>query len=252
MNINPLQNIIKNQKKNKLFDNLSLNKLARDKFREDFDFKGKILEIGPLNNPFFKKSEFDVYYSDIKNTDDVKERYEYFTDEKNIIPIDYVIEDSYENAFKDENIKFDYVFLSHVIEHIPNPIYFLKDVSKILKKKGKLCFLIPDKRYTIDHYRENSSFADWYDVFIRGEKNNTPRLVLDNRIDRVDESVASKFWNKKLDKYPDIDAEFCLNSYQDYIDNFDELIFDEHYWVFSDQSFLRILENLFKTNIVLF
>lgn len=36
-------------------ENLYLHKSARDKFKEDFDFKGKLLEIGPLNNPFLKK-----------------------------------------------------------------------------------------------------------------------------------------------------------------------------------------------------
>lgn len=233
-----------------LEENLSLYRLARDKFKEDFDFNGKILEIGPLNNPFFKKDEYDVYYADIKSTDEVVDRYAYFTEEENITPIDYPITDTYENAFKDKNIKFDYVFLSHVIEHIPNPIHFLLDVSIILAEKGKLCFLIPDKRYTIDHYRENSSFADWFDMYIRGEENNTPRLVLDNRIDRVDESVASKFWNNTVDKYPNLNPDDCLNMYHDFIDKFDEVSFDEHYWVFSDKSFLRILENLFKVNII--
>lgn len=106
------------------------------------------------------------------------DRYAYLTEEKNIIPIDFPIIDTYENTFKDKNIKFDYVFLSHVIEHIPNPIHFLLDVSTILKENGKLCFLIPDKRYTINHYRENSSFADWFDMYVRGEENNTPDYYL--------------------------------------------------------------------------
>ena len=243
-------NNLDDEKNINLKKNLSLYKLARDKFKEEYDFKGKILEIGPLNNPFFKKRDVDVYYADIKNTDEVKSRYEDFTSEENIIPIDYAIEESYEKTFKDENIKFDYVFLSHVIEHIPNPINFLLDVGHILTDNGKLCFLIPDKRYTIDHYRENSSFADWFDVFIRGEEINTPRLVLDNRIDRVDESVASKFWNYELEKYPSFDPKACIDMYHDFVNNFDELSFDEHYWVFSDQSFLRILENLYKTNLI--
>lgn len=228
---------------------LTWNKHAKYRLKDDFDFKGKILEVGPLNNPFFKKEDVDVYYADIKSTEAVQKRYSGFDDE-HIVPIDYVIKDSYENTFKDSGEKFDYVFLSHVLEHIPNPINFLLDISTILKPSGKICFLLPDKNYTIDHYRENSSFADWYDMYIRGEEINTPRLVLDNRLDRVNETIPSNFWNNKTIKYPHPDIKKCLNLYFDFIGDFENKSFDDHYWVFTDQSFLRILENALKLNII--
>lgn len=227
---------------------LSWNKHAKDRLKDDFKFNGKILEVGPLNNPFFHKNEFNVYYADIKSTEGVHKRYSGFDDE-HIVDIDYVIEDSYENTFKDV-MKFDYVFLSHVLEHIPNPINFLLDVSTILEKNGKICFLLPDKNYTIDYYRENSSFADWYDMYIRGEEFNTPRLVLDNRLDRFTETVPSIFWNNNISKYPEPNVTKCLDLYFDFINNFDKNNFDDHYWVFTDNSFLRILENAFKLNIL--
>lgn len=42
----------------------------------------------------------------------------------------------------------------------------------------------------------------------------------------------------------------CLKEYYEFINDFENHNFDEHYWTFSDQSFLRILENLFKVNII--
>lgn len=228
----------------------SLNVLAKDRMMDKIDSQGKILEIGPLNQPFFSKNEFDVYYADIKGTDEVKERYSYLNDESNIVSIDYVITDTYENTFKDEGIKFDYVFLSHVLEHIPDPISFLLDISTVLSANGKICLLLPDKEFTFDHYRENSSFIDMFDMYVRGEKISTPRLMLDSMLCTTNENKASSYWDKGAEKYPAPNVDVCIETYYNFINDFDNQSFDGHYWVFTDRSFLNILENMLKVNLL--
>lgn len=42
------------------------------------------------------------------------------------------------------NMKFDYIIFSHVIEHLKNPIYVLRGLKKILKKKGTLLLETPN------------------------------------------------------------------------------------------------------------
>ena len=38
----------------------------------DIDVSKRILEIGPLNDPIFSKQEANVFYADIRSTDEVK------------------------------------------------------------------------------------------------------------------------------------------------------------------------------------
>lgn len=232
-------------------ENQIQDKKARLKLLEENNFIGKILEIGALNNPLFNKNEYEVYYLDIMTTEELKENYK---NEKQIVdtilPVDFVLNDNYENTFKDIDIEFDYVCSSHVLEHIPNPISYLLDISKILSTNGRLCMLIPDKDFTFDHYRENSSFSDWFDVYTRGERINTPRRVLDHLSSYVDENVPANYWNKRVNKYPIAYVEGCLEIYSKYVNDFDNNYFNGHYWVFTDISFLKILANLFKFNLI--
>lgn len=232
--------------------NLSINNLAKEKLIEDIDLNGTILEVGPFYRPLFQKNETNVYYADIKSTEEVLKRYDYLSDEilEKVVPIDYVIKDSYENTFKDEDMEFDYVVLSHVLEHIPNPIEFLLDVSTILSEKGKICLLLPNKEFTFDSYRENSSFADLYDVYIHGPEKNIPRIFLDNRLGVVSENNSIKYWNETVDDFPQPNIEQVLKEYRNFINDFENQTFDGHHWVFTDESFLKIMENMLKLNLL--
>jgi len=55
--------------------------------------------------------------------------------------------------------KFDWIIASHVIEHVPCVISFLRDCESVLKPDGVLSLAIPDKRRCFDKLREKSSLA---------------------------------------------------------------------------------------------
>lgn len=225
--------------------NLSLDKRALLKLIECIDLNKKILEVRPLQTPLFSKNDANVFYADIYSAEEIKERFSM----NDVVPIDYVIKEGYEKTFKEENIKFDYILLNNVLEHIPNPIDVLLDMSKILNKNGKIGLLLPDREFSIDYYRENSSFTEWYDVYIRGERNNTPRLALDFKLNHINNRNGRDYWKKEIEEVPSPDINYCLRQYSDLIYNFDEHNFDEHYWAFTDRSFLRIIVNFLKLNI---
>lgn len=232
--------------------NLSLNETARSRMLNKIDSTGKILEIGALCNPLFKKDEFDVYYADIYGTEEIKVRFSYFNQEliERMVPVDYVLDESYSKTFNGTGMKFDYIVSSHVLEHMPNPIEFLFDVLSILNVHGKICLLLPDKEFTFDHYRENTSFADWFDVYSRGEANNVPRIVFDSEFCKVNENDFVKYWNKTVSPCPNPEINHVLDLYDDLVENCENNTFDGHYWVFTDRSFLRILVNLIRLNIL--
>lgn len=99
---------------------------------------GKILDFGCSNGamlaPLLKsETKFDVYGTDVKNHIDknlsTKKNF------KGFIPLKKIF---------NSKIKFDYIFLIHVFEHLPDIKNFLINIKKILSKKGKIIIQIPN------------------------------------------------------------------------------------------------------------
>ncbi len=133
----------------------------------------KGLEIGPLYRPRVSQALYDVRYVDHYSTDELRAGYAAnsqvapFTDE--IVEVDYVLKDgeTISSATKDD-APFDYLIASHVIEHIPNPIGWFRDVGEILAPDGLISLVIPDKRFCFDVNRDLTSSQDWVDWYLRG------------------------------------------------------------------------------------
>ncbi len=56
------------------------------------------------------------------------------------------------------NEQYDFVLSSHNLEHIANPIKALNEWLRVLKPKGLLLAILPDKRFTFDHKRPTTTF----------------------------------------------------------------------------------------------
>lgn len=184
----------------------------------------------------------NVFYADVISTEGVKDAYR--NDEINIddvVPIDFVIEESYTKTFKNVE-KFQYVVLSHVIEHIPDLISFFLDIANILDDEGKIIMLVPDCRYTFDYYRNPSSFANIYDVYKRGKESLLP-VFLDAYSNKTILNDSFKLWNSR--KYLDLERE---SSPEEVLDRLENILNQEypttHYWTFTDFSFLKVIQDL--------
>ncbi len=53
--------------------------------------------------------------------------------------------------FRDET--FDFVVLSHVIEHVANPVRVIGEIFRVLRNGGRALIAAPDKRFTFDRTR---------------------------------------------------------------------------------------------------
>jgi len=220
----------------------------------------RILELGPLNYPVAEKELYpNTFYCDIRSTEEVRALYsgnDYLAatgieiDAESIIPIDYVVKGSYEESFANEE-KFDCVIASHVLEHMDDLIFALRDISKILKPGGIFCIVYPDKRYCFDHFRTSASFRDAYHVFRQGEKNNAS-MVLDFFFSVIPENNPSLFWGgegilNELPRAPFVNAvahyEKALNGTR---------MEDVHYWPFTDMDFLKFLYDCTRAGLLPF
>jgi hypothetical protein len=113
---------------------------------------------------------------------------------------------------------FDFVYASHVFEHLPNPVGWLEQVADVLEVGGKVSLVIPDKRFCFDVNRQATEIADLVDAYLSGRAHPSLRSICDfhSRIVAVDtlglwsgEADYSGVWRE--DREPDFWAyELCL------------------------------------------
>lgn len=58
-----------------------------------------------------------------------------------------------------KDAQYDFVLSCHSLEHVANPIKALKEWSRVIKQKGRLVLVLPDKEFTFDHQRPITSLA---------------------------------------------------------------------------------------------
>ena len=132
----------------------------------------KGLEIGPLNKPLVRKENLQeggkIFYLDHLPTCELKKKYkdDLSIDVSQIVPVDFVCIDGNIVEATAGNL-FDYVVASHVIEHVPNLLQFLRDIQTILKPGGHVFLVVPDKRFTFDFNRPLTTFGTVLENFLK-------------------------------------------------------------------------------------
>lgn len=72
---------------------------------------------------------------------------------------------------------FTTVFASHVIEHVPDTITWLKDISDVLKSGGELRLAIPDKRFVFDFRKPLTTWPNLIGRYIEKRDRPSPENV---------------------------------------------------------------------------
>ena len=71
-------------------------------------------------------------------------------DVRNLVNVDFVLEQGPLREIAANEAPFDYAIASHVFEHLPDPIGWLTELHSLLSPGGVIALAIPDKRYTFD------------------------------------------------------------------------------------------------------
>lgn len=200
------------------------------------------LEIGALTNPVLTKRDANILFADHMSTKDLAKKYSAEPVESDkIVRPDFIIKSSLSNDIRKQ---FDYVLASHVIEHIPDMVSWLLDISNILKPGGVLSLVIPDKRYTFDLTRDVSRPADVIGAYL--DKNTRPyssvmydfarNYRLGVSPDRTEGSFKRRYTIEQSLNMARSNA-----SGKDYIDC--------HCFVFTPYSFLQIVKELITLDL---
>jgi SAM-dependent methyltransferase len=145
---------------------------------------GHGLEIGPGYNPLLPKAEgFRVETVDYTDADGLRAKYEGnpHVDLSRIEPVDHVMIDGMTLAEKiGKPEAFDYVVASHVIEHTPDMLGFLKSCEALLAPAGILLLAVPDKRHCFDVLQPLSSTGAVLQAHLDRRTKPTPGAIFDN------------------------------------------------------------------------
>src|SRR3984885_5762947 len=126
------------------------------------------LELGALDRPVVPRAAGNIRFADYRSTEALRAHYagDPGIDPHAIVDVDIVLGTRSLSDALAGQAPLDYVVASHVIEHVPDVIGWLQQISTILKPGGRLCLAIPDKRFSFDYLGTVSTFGDFLDAYL--------------------------------------------------------------------------------------
>jgi SAM-dependent methyltransferase len=210
------------------------------------------IEIGPLANPMVTKGESEVYYVDHADQQALQAKYLHDpnVDVQSIVPVDALWgERTLRESFPDAR-PFDYVIASHVIEHVPDMLGWLREIAEVLRPAGHLVLAVPDKRFTFDYLRQPSRPSEIIDAYLRRIRRPSPAQVFDYNANAAQVDLTAAWQNRlepaSLKHYlsPRCAFDLSVESVRNgkYIDG--------HCWVFTARSFAALLADLVDLDLL--
>ncbi len=157
----------------------------RETFLGLHDFRqGRGLEIGPLDAGI-AVADVDVRYLDVLDTEGTRAHYAHDVNVLvELIPeIDYpLVVDGQPRSLAEAakpGAPYDWVIASHVIEHVPDMVGWLRDLAAITADGAALLLAVPDRRYCFDRHRPQTTVGQAVAAHERGDVVPGIRAVYD-------------------------------------------------------------------------
>ena len=210
--------------------------------------QGRCLEIGPLANPVVGAEAADVRYVDVVDRTGLVAHYE---GDPAVDP-DAIPEQHFWLTRPDGTVStlaeavaadapYQHVVASHVIEHVPDMVGWLRDVAQVLTWDGALLLAVPDRRYCFDVHRTPATVGQVVQAHLDGDRTPSVRAVLDHFMRAVDCSAEQAWAGEQpptQGSHP-IDAvrgQVARQQAGDYVDC--------HVWPLTPQVFAGLLDDL--------
>lgn len=213
------------------------------------DKNQKGLEIGPSLRPVAPKKEgYQVEIIDHLSQAELIEKYAAMgLDTSKIEEVDYIWNGSSYCELTGKKDYYDYIIASHVIEHTADFIGFLQDCSMMLNENGILSLAVPDKRYTLDHFRMVTTTGKMIDDYLAPAKTGSVGTLMDFCLHAVSRSGKTA-WSRYLDGLLKRDYSF-IHDYAQTQGAYEEAVkhpgfHDIHQYIFTPSSFALLIVEL--------
>jgi hypothetical protein len=164
--------------------------------------------------------------------------------------IDFVCDGSPIEILIPDNLRFDYVYSSHVLEHQVDFVGHFRSLEKILSLDGKVVLVIPDHRACFDRFRFPTVTSDVIAVHERNQSIHQGKQVYEafaqsinlnpgRRITRFDLTTATFL-------HPIEFAYSTVCASEDGSTNYR----DVHAWTFTPLSFQLLMTELFLLDLI--
>jgi hypothetical protein len=139
------------------------------------------LEIAPYFNPIIDKRIYEIFYVDCIDNEEIQRKAAANPGavDRYVPAIDAVWIPGKPLAECVSHRKFAYAVASHVMEHVPNPLGWLREILECLEVSGVIALLLPDRCGTMDYYRRETTFAEIVGWSIEKPGKPTPTQVMD-------------------------------------------------------------------------
>lgn len=144
----------------------------------------RILEIGPSYNPLFPKGgPQQVHVLDHATREELVAKYRDHpsVDTARIEEVDHVWTDGplHEAVPRDLHGQYDAFVASHVIEHTPDMVSFLRSAEVLLRPSGRLLLVVPDRRFCFDFLRPATTTGMVIDAHLARRTRHSAGTVFD-------------------------------------------------------------------------
>lgn len=213
---------------------------------------GQGIEIGPCHNPVAPKRDgYNVHIIDRMSREGLLERYKDHPIKHEVIEeVDFIWQGQSYAELTGKRDHYDWIIASHVIEHTPDLVGFLKECDSILKDDGVVSLIVPDKRYCFDHFRPISGLSKIVDAHLRGCTHHSPGAVAEYFLNVASKSDQIAWGSGTAGEYKLLhtleNARNGLKSASNggYI--------DVHAWCFVPHSFRLIIQDLHDLGLIPF
>jgi SAM-dependent methyltransferase len=211
------------------------------------------LEIGPSHRPIAAKRDgFNVHILDHLTKEKLIEIYQtHGVDLEAIEEVDFVWNGESFSELTKVTKYYDWIIASHVIEHTPDLIGFLKDCDAILKDDGVISLVVPDKRYCFDRFRPLTGLSRIIDSHYHQASLHSAGTVAEYYLNVVSKNGSIAWDVNVVGEYGFIHSlEDARRGIDRVIEN--EEYIDVHSWCFTPHSFRLIINDLYNLGIISF
>lgn len=218
----------------------------RGKFMEHINIEQTNgLEIGAFDLPLVSVDEGTCAFADYNSTEFLKDEAFRLSGHspEHVVDVRYDLKRGYGEI----PAVHDWVTGSHVIEHVPDLLGWFISLKGTLREGGLCLLAVPDKRYTFDHYRSTSTFADVLEAYEQKRTRPSYRNVLDHHINAAP-VIAHDVWAGNALPEPSCSFEVAVALARQAENKY----VDAHCWVFTPGSFRALLGQLERTRLMPF
>lgn len=204
------------------------------------------VEIGPLCWPLVQRADAaKIIYVDHTDTLHLRQKYrdDPHVDPDAIVNVDAVWgANTLHEAIGGQYV--DYVVASHVVEHVPDLVTWLRELAAVLKPTGEVRLAVPDRRFTFDYFRRESRLPEVLTSYIERARVPHPFCLLDHCLNAADISTAQA-WRGRIERASVKRHHTWQGAMQLARDAFENGTYhDVHCWVFTPRSFAKLIADL--------